>query len=108
MSADGHSAFYVVRVADVASRRMVAVLRRVELESGATRDILRAQWIDQLHRIPGEDAWSARIDKGDGVQLYRIEMDDSITPLIVRSEERRVGKECVSKCRYRWSPLHNK
>src|SRR3546814_7951275 len=23
-----------------------------------------------------------------------------------RSEERRVGKECVSKCRYRWSPSH--
>src|SRR3546814_11977071 len=23
-----------------------------------------------------------------------------------RSEERRVGKECVSKCRYRWSPQH--
>src|SRR3546814_9839775 len=23
-----------------------------------------------------------------------------------RSEERRVGKECVSKCRYRWSPYH--
>src|SRR3546814_12337227 len=22
-----------------------------------------------------------------------------------RSEERRVGKECVSTCRYRWSPL---
>src|SRR3546814_15620731 len=22
----------------------------------------------------------------------------------VRSEERRVGKECVSTCRYRWSP----
>src|SRR3546814_14289924 len=25
---------------------------------------------------------------------------------IVRSEERRVGKECVSKCRSRWSPYH--
>src|SRR3546814_7121755 len=24
----------------------------------------------------------------------------------VRSEERRVGKECVSTCRYRWSPDH--
>src|SRR3546814_13674635 len=24
----------------------------------------------------------------------------------LRSEERRVGKECVSKCRYRWSPYH--
>src|SRR3546814_21035108 len=23
-----------------------------------------------------------------------------------RSEERRVGSECVSKCRYRWSPYH--
>src|SRR3546814_19326627 len=26
----------------------------------------------------------------------------------VRSEERRVGKECVSKCRSRWSPYHYK
>src|SRR3546814_14857206 len=25
-----------------------------------------------------------------------------------RSEERRVGKECVSTCRYRWSPSHSK
>src|SRR3546814_20422869 len=24
----------------------------------------------------------------------------------IRSEERRVGKECVSTCRYRWSPFH--
>src|SRR3546814_14450045 len=24
----------------------------------------------------------------------------------LRSEERRVGKECVRKCRYRWSPYH--
>src|SRR3546814_20195494 len=26
----------------------------------------------------------------------------------LRSEERRVGKECVSTCRYRWSPYHSK
>src|SRR3546814_18783804 len=25
-----------------------------------------------------------------------------------RSEERRVGKECVSTCRYRWSPYNEK
>src|SRR3546814_15714412 len=25
-----------------------------------------------------------------------------------RSEERRVGKECVSQCRSRWSPAHSK
>src|SRR3546814_16860880 len=27
---------------------------------------------------------------------------------LARSEERRVGKECVSKCRSRWSPEHKK
>src|SRR3546814_2431991 len=26
--------------------------------------------------------------------------------LLTRSEERRVGKECVSTCRSRWSPYH--
>ena len=26
--------------------------------------------------------------------------------VIVRSEERRVGKECQSVCRSRWSPYH--
>src|SRR3546814_13993834 len=29
-------------------------------------------------------------------------------PLTPRSEERRVGKECVSTCRSRWSPYHKK
>src|SRR3546814_19144205 len=27
-------------------------------------------------------------------------------PAVERSEERRVGKECVSTCRSRWSPYH--
>src|SRR3546814_15101566 len=28
--------------------------------------------------------------------------------VLARSEERRVGKECVSTCRSRWSPYHQK
>src|SRR3546814_16646183 len=28
------------------------------------------------------------------------------SPLGIRSEERRVGKECVSTCRYRWWQYH--
>ena len=28
------------------------------------------------------------------------------TGVIVRSEERRVGKECLRLCRSRWSPYH--
>src|SRR3546814_11016253 len=31
-----------------------------------------------------------------------------ITAFVRRSEERRVGKECVSKCRSRWCPYHSK
>src|SRR3546814_13758878 len=29
-----------------------------------------------------------------------------LLPYVCRSEERRVGKECVSTCRSRWSPYH--
>src|SRR3546814_16336813 len=36
-----------------------------------------------------------------------IEHDELHAPTL-RSEERRVGKECVSKCRSRWSPSHYK
>src|SRR3546814_4528424 len=39
-----------------------------------------------------------RIAKGLGINAHLLLMD--------RSEERRVGKECVSTCRSRWSPYH--
>src|SRR3546814_14494269 len=32
----------------------------------------------------------------------------ALQPVEARSEERRVGKECVSTCRSRWSPYHLK
>src|SRR3546814_13694243 len=32
--------------------------------------------------------------------------DVSLSNTLFRSEERRVGKECVSTCRSRWSPAH--
>src|SRR3546814_13536049 len=31
---------------------------------------------------------------------------DMVASVAKRSEERRVGKECVSTCRSRWSPYH--
>src|SRR3546814_20233860 len=36
-------------------------------------------------------------------QAHRIERDEAAA---VRSEERRVGHECVSTCRSRWWPYH--
>src|SRR3546814_16453064 len=39
------------------------------------------------------------------ILVARIDRQDET---VGRSEERRVGKECVSTCRYRWSPSHKK
>src|SRR3546814_18669034 len=49
-------------------------------------------------------AAQARIIIGGGVAHRQI---DEAQCLVTRSsEERRVGKECVSTCRFRWSPYH--
>src|SRR3546814_10499750 len=48
----------------------------------------------------------------DKIGFNRIISDDKVAKISVvgvgmkRSEERRVGKECVSTCRSRWSPYH--
>ncbi len=83
IAADGDRAAYVTRIADRANNKTIARLTLVDLKSGASRELLRAAWIDQLRRIPGSKAWSALIDRGDGVQLYRIEADGQVAPIIV-------------------------
>src|SRR3546814_17569284 len=37
-----------------------------------------------------------------------LSVEDERGNYVFRSEERRVGKECVSTCRSRWSPSHEK
>src|SRR3546814_8088418 len=38
--------------------------------------------------------------------LRRLRQDCHEAEILLRSEERRVGKECVSTCRSRWSPYN--
>ena len=83
IAADGMSAVYVVRIADRASDKTVAVLRHLDLASGKTRELLRAAWIEDLRRIPGTADWSARIERGEGVQLYRIAANGAVAPIVV-------------------------
>src|SRR3546814_21172160 len=40
------------------------------------------------------------------VQRAGIAAEHRLAVVVRRSEERRVGKECVSTCRSRWSPYH--
>src|SRR3546814_17813981 len=42
--------------------------------------------------------------RGDDALLLRC--NQNLGDPHARSEERRVGKECVSTCKYRWSPYH--
>src|SRR3546814_3996676 len=61
----------------------------------------------------GTEALAWRTDKWEGSyadlsygDLWTPEMKGKVMGRPHRSEERRVGKECVSTCRSRWSPYH--
>src|SRR3546814_11584213 len=57
-------------------------------------------------------AWLAIVNVLSVVLTARFESSLAVVPdgapraIAFRSEERRVGKECVSTCRSRWSPDH--
>src|SRR3546814_3906814 len=51
--------------------------------------------------LKGEKETFAKLEKLKGNAFDKAYIDNE-----VRSEERRVGKECVSTCRSRWSPYH--
>src|SRR3546814_1781371 len=51
-------------------------------------------------RVPQLKEVNARLHEIGGFGV------EPVPALISRSEERRVGKECVSTCRSRWSPYH--
>src|SRR3546814_8945960 len=60
--------------------------------------------------------WSQDDSQNPHIDTYEVDMNEcgpmvldaliKIKNEIDRSEERRVGKECVSTCRSRWSPYH--
>src|SRR3546814_10939261 len=54
--------------------------------------VLQAKFVDRRHPVAnGYDSDDLAVYSAEGLS---------------RSEERRVGKECVSTCRSRWSPYH--
>src|SRR3546814_19041951 len=57
----------------------------------------RAFPVDDIAALASERSVGSEISFGDD--------DVKVQNLATRSEERRVGKECVSTCRYRWAPI---
>src|SRR3546814_17470315 len=71
----------------------------------------RPEFIDAFERLANL-ATKAGVE-GAGIRIHaplqRMSKSDIVREglrLGVRSEERRVGKECVSTCRSRWAPYH--
>ena len=79
---------------EVAQRNLRPESIRKECEDSLRRlgieriDLYQFHWPDATN-TPIEDSWG---------EMSRLAQE--------RSEERRVGKECPSKCRSRWSPYH--
>src|SRR3546814_12123007 len=61
--------------------------------------------LGQLQYKQGNLAGAERYYAAERALLRALVVDDPRNN-VPRSEERRVGKECVSTCRYRWSPYH--
>src|SRR3546814_12542659 len=66
---------------------------------------------DELLAIKAEFSTATKDVRRSDIERNATELDteDLITPMdmvVTRSEESRVGKECVSPCRSRWSPNH--
>src|SRR3546814_21175007 len=80
----------------------------------ATIDLLADKGADALSLK--EAARIAKVSRGVAYQHFQDRdhllreakawLSDRLIDSLGRSEERRVGKECVSTCRSRWSPYH--
>src|SRR3546814_12877063 len=94
---------------DVCSSDLLAILGEFELDRSC----------DLLHRLRlrgGTDTADrkADVDGRTNALIEQVGLKEDLTigdrdhvgRNIGRSEERRVGKECVSTCRSRWSPYH--
>src|SRR3546814_15215978 len=60
-----------------------------------------------MHAIGRDDLGADHaLARNDGRVRHTDRLDAAISDWTGRSEERRVGKECLSPCRTQWSPLH--
>src|SRR3546814_15570792 len=83
------------------------------LEGPACRHVRASQWWPGLpprflstYVLPGNERWGLYLRSN--LLFHQVVVKDQDQSLLMnaRSEERRVGKECVSTCRSRWSRYH--
>ena len=77
-------------------------LRTIDMPSGATSVELTS---DAAVRREGDPGWWM-VDDGRWGTFSHGTNGTVVSKGRMRSEERRVGKECIAVCRSRWSPYH--
>src|SRR3546814_5215994 len=91
---------YEMRISDWSSACALPISRALLIGLGA---------LPLVHVVPGQRQRVQRAGKlkleHHQILLAEAQLADHHIDL-PRSEERRVGKECVSTCRSRWSPYH--
>src|SRR3546814_14578331 len=94
---------------DVCSSDLPAILITQHMPAGFTRSFVRR--LDGLCAVQVHEAEDGqRILPGHvylapgGIAHMKLSRSGANYVVSLRSEERRVGKECVSTCRSRWSP----
>ena len=90
--------------------RFYLALRRRDADTMAACYHPEVHFSDEAFDLHGDEAglmWQMLCSRGKDMQLeYGQIVADDQTGSAHRSEERRVGKECVQPCRSRWSPYH--
>src|SRR3546814_10998924 len=90
---------------DVCSSDLAALAATLEKEFGGKTGF-SVLWLSDGLDYGDAGAFAGALAKfaggGGSLSVLRPERYDAA----LRSEERRVGQECVSTCRYRWVPLH--
>src|SRR3546814_17405087 len=85
---------------------LLHAVRRLEMRGTQPVEPLLGNAVDGLAEAMFASA--SALGRSDGGELAELHLQLALflRPDLDRSEERRVGKECVSTCRSRWSPYH--
>src|SRR3546814_17771492 len=96
-----HAAERVCEFAVMVGREVEIVHRTGDVEIG-----IGIEPLDERAALMTEIALDLKLRLAEVVDQVRAVLQVAAELAVPRSEERRVGKECVSTCRSRWSPDH--
>lgn len=91
ISEESHQVAFIVKQAFLDTDVVRYGLYLLEPDGHVAQKLAEASYIVQLSWHPNSRAWTVRADIGDGVQLYDVDVQGAIRPLLVISRTVKVG-----------------